>query len=268
VSITAAITLLVFALVEGPNFGWLSISTIGILLAGFGLVLGFGYVECHSSDPLLPPKMLGNPWLRLALIVGALFMATFGSLLYFLSIFFQDVMRYNALQTGSAFLLPTCVVVASSTLAGRAVTRFGLRWTMIAALTIGALGAVSLGFTLTPEASLLALVPGLVATSIGDGTMFTAIFIAAATGVPDREQGVASGIVSTGQGIGAAVGLAILVLVANGFTPHLVGEDLRVATAQGIARSAYAIAGGIALTLLIVIAPSSREPESDTTIHS
>ena len=59
------------------------------------------------------------------------------------------------------------------------------------------------------------IVPGLVAVSVGDGVVFTTMFIAAATGVIDREQGVASGIVSTGAGIGAAVGLAILVLVAN-----------------------------------------------------
>ena len=46
-------------------------------------------------------------------------------------------------------------------------------------------------------------IPGLVAVSIGDGVVFTTMFIAAATGVTDREQGIASGIVSTGAGIGA-----------------------------------------------------------------
>ena len=61
--------------------------------------------------------------------------------------------------------------------------------------------------------------------SIGDGAMFTAAFIAAATGVPDRQQGVASGIVSTGQGVGAAVGLAVLVLIANAATHGLGGRS-------------------------------------------
>jgi MFS family permease len=168
-------------------------------------------------------------------------------------------MHYDALQTGFAFLLPTAVVVASSALAGRVVTRFGLRASMIGALSIGTVGALALGVTLTSDASFPALVPGLVAISIGDGAMFTAVFIAAATGVPDRQQGVASGIVSTGQGIGAAVGLALLVLVANAATPGLIGEELRVASAEGIARSAYAIAGGILLTLLIVVAFRGKE---------
>ena len=259
-TVTGSITMLVIALVEGPNFGWLSLSTIGLLLAGVALGVAFIVIEKRSVDPLLPLAMLRNAWLRLALVVAAMFMATFGALLYFLSIYFQDVLRYDALQTGFAFLLPTAVVVASSALAGRAVTRFGLRPVMIPSLAIGALGALALGVTLRFDSSFLALVPGLIAMSIGDGAMFTAVFIAAATGVPDRQQGVASGIVSTGQGVGAAVGLAVLVLIANAATHGLGGDDLHMAKAQGIVHAAYAIAGGIVLTLLIVFA--FRDPSA------
>ena len=86
---------------------------------------------------------------------------------------------------------------------------------MLAALAVGALGAVALGLAISPDGSYTVLVPGLVALSIGDGVVFTTMFIAASTGVTDREQGVASGIASTGSGVGAAVGLAVLVLVAT-----------------------------------------------------
>jgi MFS family permease len=253
VTVTTSITLLVVALVEGPNLGWLSVWTICLLVTGTALFLAFLIIEKRSNDPLLPLLLLRNGWLRLALVVAGLFMATFGALLYFLSIFFQEVLRYDALHAGLAFLLPTAVVVVSSALAGRVITRFGLPSTMIGALAIGAVGALALGFTLESDVSFLTLVPGLIAISIGDGAMFTAVFIAAATGVSDRQQGVASGIVSTGQGVGAGVGLAALVLVANAATSGLGGEELRIATAQGIAHAAYAIAGGILLSLLIVV---------------
>jgi MFS family permease len=253
VTVTTSITLIVVALVEGPNLGWLSVWTICLLVTGTALFLAFLIIEKRSNDPLLPLLMLRNGWLRLALVVAGLFMATFGALLYFLSIFFQEVLRYDALHAGLAFLLPTAVVVVSSALAGRVITRFGLPSTMIGALAIGAVGALALGFTLESDVSFLTLVPGLIAISIGDGAMFTAVFIAAATGVSDRQQGVASGIVSTGQGVGAGVGLAALVLVANAATSGLGGEELRIATAQGIAHAAYAIAGGILLSLFIVV---------------
>ena len=79
------------------------------------------------------------------------------------------------------------------------------------------------------------------------------MFIAAATGVTNREHGVASGIVSTGSGVGAVVGLGVLVLLANSGIEGLAGEGLRVATADGIRTAVFAISGGIVLTLLLAL---------------
>jgi MFS family permease len=250
---TGAVTLLVFTLVQGPSLGWTSPWIIGTAAAGLLLLAAFAAVERRSPDPLVPPKLLANRVLILALVVAFMFMATFGSLLYFLSIYFQDVHGYDALQTGAGFLLPTVVVVVGSTFAGQVVTRFGLRRTLVAALAIGASGAIALGLAISAHGSYSALVPGLIAVSTGDGVVFTIMFIAAATGVTDREQGVASGIVSTGSGIGAVVGLAALVLVANFRTHGLIGEDLRIATAEGIQTAVFVIAGGIFATLLVAL---------------
>ncbi|HEX6523079.1 MAG TPA: MFS transporter [Streptosporangiaceae bacterium] len=266
---TGAVTLLVFALVQGPALGWDSPWTISAAAAGLLLLAAFAAVERASPDPLVPPRLLGNRILILAVVVAFMFMATFGSLLYFLSIYFQDVRGYDALQTGAGFLLPTAVVVAGSALAGRAVTRFGLRRTLIAALATGAVGAAALGPAITAHGSYAALVPGLIAVSTGDGVVFTLMFIAAATGVADRDQGVASGIVSTSSGTGAAVGLAALVLIANARTHGLTGQDLRIATTEGIQTAVFAIAGGIAATLLIALrlraaptTPTENVPEA------
>ena len=250
---TGAITLIVFALVQGPDAGWgspriLAATTLGLLLLGVFIV-----IERGSGDPLVPPRLLANHVLMMAVFIAFMFMATFGALLYFLSIYFQNVLGYDALETGAGFLLPTAVVVAGSALAGQVVTRFGLRLTLVTALSIGAAGAVALALAISPDRSYATLIPGLVAVSIGDGVVFTTMFIAAATGVTDREQGIASGIVSTASGIGAVVGLAILVLVANSGTEGLLGEDLRTATADGITTALLVIAGGILVILVIAL---------------
>jgi MFS family permease len=252
-SVTGAVTLLVFALVQGPNFGWDSPRILGAAVAGLLLLGVFVAIERRSRDPLVPAQLLATGVLTLAMVIAFMFMATFGSLLYFLSIYFQDVRGYDALETGIGFLLPTTIVVASSTLAGRLVTRFGIKRTLVTALTLGAIGAVAVGLAISPDGSYTTLIPGLVAVSIGDGIVFTTMFIAAATGVADREQGVASGIVSTGSGIGAAIGLAILVLVTNSGTKGLLGEGLRVATAEGIRTTTLVIAVGIVVTLLVAL---------------
>ncbi|MER6202868.1 MFS transporter [Streptomyces sp. NPDC001586] len=250
-SISLGVTLVVFALVQGPGWGWLSPGILVSAAAGLLLIAVFVVIERRSSDPLMPPRVLTNPNLITGVVIAFMFMATFGSVLYFLSLYFQEVLGYDALQTGAGFLVPTAVVVAGSATAGRLVTRFGLRRTLASALTIGALGAVLLGLAISPNGTYAGLLPGLVALSIGDGVVFTAMFIAAATGIPDRQQGIASGIASTGSGVGAAVGLAVLVLVATAGLDDLSGEQLRIAVADGIRTTLFVVAGGIASTLLV-----------------
>jgi MFS family permease len=240
-SATGALLLLVFALVQGPDHGWSAPPIVAALAVGLLLLGVFTLVERRSRDPLVPGRLVRNRTLLVATAVAFMFMATFGSLLYFLSIWFQDVRGYDALQTGAAFLLPTAVVVAGSSFAGRLVDSFGLRRTLLLALTVGAAGAVGLGLAMTPDGSYAALVPGLIAVSIGDGIVFTAMFIAASTGVSAADQGVASSIASTGSGIGAVIGLALLVLVANS------GVD----GADGIRSAIFVIAGGIVASLVV-----------------
>ncbi|WP_235980820.1 MFS transporter [Streptomyces albidus (ex Kaewkla and Franco 2022)] len=262
-SVTLGVTLIVFALVQGPGLGWLSPGILISAAAGLLLIAAFAVIERRSADPLMPPRLLSNRNLVTGVLIAFMFMATFGSVLYFLSIYFQEILGFDALETGVGFLIPTAVVVAGSTTAGQFVTRFGLRQTLTAALAIGAVGAVLLGFATSPDGSYVELVPGLVALSLGDGVVFTAMFIAAATGIADRQQGIASGVASTGSGIGAAVGLAILVLVATAGLGDLTGERLRIATADGIRTALFVVAGGIAVTLLVAVArcPTPAAPE-------
>jgi MFS family permease len=264
-SVTLGVTLIVFVAVQAPVLGWLSPAILLGAAAGFALIGTFAVVERRSRDPLIPLRLLSNRNLITAVVIAFMFMATFGSVLYFLSIYFQVSLGFDALQTGAGFLIPTAVVVAGSTMAGQIVTRFGLRHTLVAALVFGAAGAVALGIAISPDGSYLRLIPGLVALSVGDGIVFTAMFIAAATGVSDREQGIASGVASTASGIGAAIGLAILVLIATAGTDGLSGERLRNATADGISTTLFCVAGGIAVTLVIALV--MRCPISRSTAH-
>jgi MFS family permease len=102
----------------------------------------------------------------------------------------------------------------------------------------------------------------LIAVSVGYGMVFTAMYIAAATRVPDSQQGVASGIVTTGSGVGAAAGLAVLVLIANAHSRGLDGDALRITTGGGIRVAVFVIAGGIVITFLITLASFRRESRS------
>jgi MFS family permease len=260
---TGAVTSLVFALVQGPEMGWSSPGIVAAMVAGLILLAMFISIERRSEDPILPRRLLTNRSLRIAIFIAFMFMATFGSLLYFLSIYFQDVRGYDALQTGIAFLLPTAVVVAGSSAAGSVVTRIGLKSTLVVSLAIGAVGSFALALAISPDSSYGSLAPGLVAISIADGVVFTSMFIAASNGVDDRDQGIASGIASTGSGIGAALGLALLVLIANVATDGLAGEELREAKAEGIRGAVLTIAGAIVATLVVALSALPRARSRD-----
>jgi MFS family permease len=258
---TVSVTLIVWSLIQGPERGWMSIIIVGPALLGIILFWTFTRIELRARDPLVPRVLVHNPFVRLAVVIAFMFMATFGSLLYFVSIYLQNVLRYDALQTGLGFAIPTAVVATASALAGPISTRIGMKATCLGALGIGLLGATALGLAMTADASYADLLPGLILASVGDGVMFTAIFIAAAAGVAPIRQGVAAAIVSTGSGLGAVVGLAFLVLLSNHGHEGLGGEALRMATADGIRSAALAIAGGIAATLVYVIV---RYPRTQT----
>ena len=252
-SATLGITLVVFSLVQGPSLGWGSAPVIASAIAGVLSLTAFALTERRGRDPLVPPQLLANRNLATAVAIAFLFWATFGSVLYFLTLYFQDVHGYDPLETGLAFLLPTAVVVVSSALAGRVATLCGLRATLVGALAVGAIGAAMLGLGMSADGSYWALVPGLTLMSIGDGTVFTTMFIAAGTGVDDAEQGVASGIASTSTSVGAAVGLALLVMVAAAGTDGLSGEALRIASADGLRTAVLVIAAAILATAVVAL---------------
>ena len=114
----AAVTLVVWSLVQGPQLGWTAAGVLGPAALGLALGWVFTRIERRAHDPLMPRVLVRSPFVRLALVLSFLFMATFGSLLYFVSIYLQNVLRYDALQTGLGFLAPTTVVLAASALAG------------------------------------------------------------------------------------------------------------------------------------------------------
>jgi MFS family permease len=258
-AVTIAVTAVVWTLVQGPELGWTSAVVLVPALLAVLAAAAFVAIERRSRDPLVPRALWENRFVRLGTLLAFLFMATFGSLLYFVSIYLQNVLGYDALRTGLGFIAPTAVVVAASALAGPLSTRVGLRATCLGALALGAVGAALLGLTMTADAGYVELLPGLVAVGVGDGTLFTAMFIAASTGVAPERQGVGSAVVSTGSGLGAAVGLAVLVLLADPGS-DVVGDDaLRVVTAEGIRLAVFAISAGIAATAGLLVALFPRE---------
>ncbi len=180
--------------------------------------------------------------------VTFLYMATVGTLAYFLTVHFQNVLGYDALQTGLAYLVPMLAITLGSLLAGRVTTRLGVRTAMTGSLVLAGSGTALLALTISADGSYAALVPGFLILGLGQGAGYTLMFGAASAGVAGHEQGIASGMASTAQQVGGAVGLAVLVALAG------LGERTSaVATVDGMRVALLAATAGIALTATVAL---------------
>lgn len=248
---TGGITLLVFLLVHAPEAGWTSMPAL--VSAGLSLTLlaCFAVVETRSRDPLVPARLFAHRGLVAAMAVTALYSATFSSLPYFLTLYFQTVRGYSAFATGLAFLVPAVVTAIGTQVGERGVVRIGVRRMLVAGLALGAAGAVALGLALTGEGSYPLLLPGIVLLGLGQGAAWTGMWIVAASGVAPEDQGVASGLASTSLQVGGAVGLALLVALAGGAGQGPPGEALLSEIRIAVFAIAAGIGGGVLLTLAL-----------------
>jgi EmrB/QacA subfamily drug resistance transporter len=252
-TVTAGATLLVFGLVEGPELGWSNPLVIGALVLSGVLLVVFAVVEARSADPLLPFRLFGNRSLTVGMTVTFVYMATFGVLPYFLTVLMQSVHGYTALQTGLAFLVPSLAIATGTQLGERLATRIGIRMTLLIGFAIGVVGTVALAFGFDADAGYATLLPGLVVSGIGQGIVWTAMWIAAATGTAAHEQGVANGIASTSLNIGNAIGLAVFTAIADIGTGDATDAALHAATANGQFLVVLLTAAGMIAGLLITL---------------
>jgi EmrB/QacA subfamily drug resistance transporter len=246
---TAGITLLVFVLIHAPEAGWAS---RGVLICAALSVISlalFVFVETRTHAPLTPGRLFGHRGLLGAMVLTALFSATFSSLPYFLTLYFQTLHGYSAMATGAAFLVPAVVVAAGTKAGEKAVAVLGLRTMLLGGMVTGAVGALLLALALSADGSYARLLPGIVLLSLGQGATWTGMWIAAATGIPAQDQGIASGLASTTLQVGSAVGLAVLVAVAGTGSHGLTAGGLL----DGVRAAVYVIAAGICLGAVILL---------------
>jgi EmrB/QacA subfamily drug resistance transporter len=247
---TGGITLLVFVLVHGPEAGWGSRTVVGCAMASAVLLALFALVESRAREPLMPVRLFTHRSLVAAMLLTAVYSATFSSVPYFLTLYFQTVLDYSPLATGLAFLLPAVVVAAGTQVGERFVAFVGMRAMLLAGMAAGAAGTALLAFSFADGGSYTGLLPGIVLLGLGQGAGWTGMWIAAAAGVAPGDQGVASGMASTSLQVGGAVGLALLVAVADPAGAAASGTSLL----GGIRSAMYVIAAGICLGALVLLA--------------
>ena len=264
VSVTAGLAVLVYALVDAESAGWGSTQTLALIPLALVLLGTFVLIESRTRHPLMPFSIFRLRTLRGANVVGLLVGMSLFSMFFFISLYLQQVLGYEPLKAGLAYLPLSALIIISAGVGSNLVTRIGFKPTLIAGLLFTASGLLWFSQVSAPGGSYLGdvLFPSMLA-AIGLGLSFVSVTIAAVTGTKPAEAGLASGLINTSQQVGGALGLAITATVANAATTAAFesGERVRtVALTEGF-QDAFLTCAGLALTgaLLAAVLISSRD---------
>ncbi len=247
--VTGGLTALVYGIVRTDTLGWGSTGVIAPLALGAALLVAFVVVEGRiARAPLMPLRVFTMARLRAANLIMFLLYAAVFAIWFFLSLYLQQVLHYDPLQTGLRFLPMTLAIVATSTLAPRLVARFGERGVLTVGMLVAALGLYLLTGVHSGGSYLADVLPGGLLAGLGLGLSLVPATIAAVAGVPARESGLASGMLNTSRLIGGALGLAVLSTVAASRTRAdlLIGASGPSALSSGF-RVAFAVSAGLSL---------------------
>jgi EmrB/QacA subfamily drug resistance transporter len=268
-TITGALVLLVYALVEAPDVGWGDVETI-LLFAGSALLLAiFALIEWRHRAPLVPLRIL-----RSRTLVGANAVMLFvGSVAvgmpFVLTLYAQRVLGYSAAKFGVGSVVLAVAVTVGAVVAQGAVLKFGFRPVAATGMALMGAGSVLLTQVSVGGSYFGDIFFGLLVCGPGIGFAFVTATVAALAGVAEEESGLASGLSNTALQIGSALGVAIVTTVAvsrsaDYSAAHQGGNPL-VALNEGFQTAFLALvvlaAIGTALALLLLGRPREAEGE-------
>ncbi|MEP7041962.1 MAG: DHA2 family efflux MFS transporter permease subunit [Dokdonella sp.] len=231
ITITASLMLAVYAIVNGNEAGWISVPTLGLLAVALALLIAFVIIEARVKLPLVPLGLLRLRNLATANTVGVLWAAAMFAWFFLSALYLQQVLGYDPMQVGLAFLPANLIMAAFSLgISARLVMRFGLRLPLVAGLLFAACGLAWFARTPIDGHFLVDVLPGMLLLGLGAGIAFNPMLLAAMGDVEPSESGLASGLVNTSFMMGGALGLAVLASLAN-----FRAEGLRAAAANPLA---------------------------------
>ena len=213
---TAALLVMVVAVVEAPTRGWGSPLVLGLL--GVSLVLAGAFVttELRHPSPLVRLGILRSWHLVHANVSGAVMAGGYFAFQFLVTLYLQDSLGWSPLAMALGFLPAGLLVIASSTRMDRVLERVSTQ-ALIATGMVAFLAAYTLFLRVDPGLGYVALLlPTMLLLGVGFATAFPSINAQATAGVADHEQGLASGLVNTSVQIGGAVVLAVVSAILAG----------------------------------------------------
>jgi EmrB/QacA subfamily drug resistance transporter len=214
ISITAALLVFVYAISQAPQAGWAAAQTVALLCAGVVLLAAFFVIETKAEAPLLPLPLFRLSSVAGSNAVGFLLGTSFYTFVFLGTLYMQQVLGFSALATGAAWMTASVTSLCFAGLSQKIVTRTSAKAVMVFGMTL--IGAGMLWAAQAPPNGNFwpDLAGPFFVAGIGTAFAFIPISIGALTGVTERYAGVASGLLSTSQNLGGAIGVAVASSIA------------------------------------------------------
>ena len=214
-TVTLGLLTLVYGLTRAGENGWSDTTALTSLTAGLLLLVTFYLVESKAASPLVPVTILKRPTVIWGNLAGLIAFLTETSLVFLMTLYLQEVLDFSPLAAGLSFGVLGIGTVTGGSLAAKVISRIGTKATLI---TGGLLQAAATGalFTLgDTRTSMWLLLTATFLGGIGNMLVIVGFMVTATSGLPDNEQGMATGLATMTQQIGITMGTPIMSAIAT-----------------------------------------------------
>jgi EmrB/QacA subfamily drug resistance transporter len=248
--ITTALMLGVYTIVKpAAEQGWGDPQTLGLGAVSLALLAAFIVREARAAQPIMPLRIFRSRNVSGANVAEALLVAGMFGTFFMGSLYMQEVLGYDPLQIGLAFLPATLIMgTLSVRYAEPLIMRFGARRSLVTGMVLVAISLVL--FTQAPvDGSYVQhLLPVMILLGFGIGVCFPALMSIAMSGATQADAGLASGLVNTSAQVGGAIGLAVLATLSATRTDNLLADG---AANDSALTSGYHLAFWIGAALVV-----------------
>ena len=251
VLVTGSLAALIYGVVNTTTKGWTSSTTLAWFIGGATAMVAFLFWESKvASHPLVPFRIFKSRTISTANIVMFLVGGTFFAMWYFLTFYFQNILRYDPVKTGFAFLPMALAIIVGAQLSSRLLVKTGVRPVLLVGASLGTLGFIWISMITVNSSYWGAILIPAVVCSFAMGLLFAPLATAATAGIDRADAGLASGVLNTARQVGGSLALAILGTVAADRTLSLMRAHNSAVAHVGGYQRAFEISAFIAFLAL------------------
>ncbi|MEU0155484.1 MFS transporter [Micromonospora fulviviridis] len=248
-SVTLGLLGLVYGLTQAGEHGWTDPHAAAGLTVGVLLLVVFYFIERRVTQPLVPLRVLRRRSVVWGNVLGLLAFVTETSLVYLLTLYMQKTLGFSALLAGISFGVLGLGTVAGGLLASKAIAKTSTLTVLVAGGLIQTIFTAALFFlgTSTPS-SMALLLPATFFGGVGNMLVIVGFMVTATSGLPDKEQGLATGLATMSQQVGITMGIPIMSAIVTAAT---MGAATAAAVLDGVTTAIAVNAALVALGVLI-----------------